>query len=173
MKHILTFAFSLAILFAQGQNVHFSFTDGTQQSYALQDVRKATFTADVMNVHLTDGTVYSWNVSTIDHYEYDELVTTGSDLQNSTLAPMKVYPNPTTGSLAVEYALESDATVHFEVRDLQGRTVHQVELGLQTAGPYIAQWDGLGADGRAIAAGTYLCRIVTQRMQMSRTFIIQ
>lgn len=173
MKHLLTLVFSTATVLAHGQNVHFSFTDGTQQSYALQEVRKANFTDDVMSLHLMDGTVYSWNVSTIVHYEYDEFVSTGSELQNSTLAPMKVYPNPTTGHLSVEYALEADASVNLEVRDLQGRTVRKMELGTQPAGTHTAQWDGRGAEGRAVAAGTYLCRIITPRVQMSRTFIIQ
>jgi len=159
-------------LAAQGQNVHFNFTDGTQQSYALQDVRKATFTDDVMNLHLTDGTIYSWNVSTIGHYQFDELVT-GTGPEAAALAPMKVYPNPTTGSLSVEYALEADAPVSLEVRDMQGRTVRQMELGTQPTGTHTAQWDGLDSEGHAVAAGTYLCRIVTPRVQMSRTFIIQ
>jgi hypothetical protein len=158
---------------AQVHNIHFNFTDGTQQSYALQDVRKTTFTDDVMNLHLTDGTVYSWNVSTIDHYAFDELVTTDNAQQNPVLAPMKVYPNPTTGRLSVEYALETEASVSFEVRDLQGRIVSMLEQGTRPAGSHTAHWDGTDAEGRAVAGGTYLCRIITPRVQMSRTFIIQ
>jgi hypothetical protein len=164
---------SLFTLGLRAQNVHFNFTDGTQQSYALQDVRKTTFTDDVMNLHLTDGTVYSWNVSTIGHYEFDELVTTGVGPQAAALAPMKVYPNPTTGRLSVDYALEADAPVSLELRDMQGRTVRIMELGTQPAGSHTAQWDGTDAQGRPAAAGTYLCRIITPRVQMSRTFIIQ
>jgi flagellar basal-body rod modification protein FlgD len=173
-KQLLTLTFLAASTVAvQAQNVHFNFTDGTQQSYALQDVRKTTFTDDVMNLHLTDGTVYSWNVSTIGHYEFDELVTVGNEPHAPTLALMKVYPNPTTGSLSVEYALEAETSVTIELRDMQGRTVRQMELGTQPAGQHTAQWDGTDTQGRPAAAGTYLCRIITPRVQMSRTFIIQ
>ncbi len=173
-KHILTFTVLAATTVAvQGQNVHFNFTDGTQQSYTLEDVRKTTFTDDVMNLQLTDGTIYSWNVSTIGHYEFDELVTVGNEPQVATLAPMKVYPNPTTGSLSVEYALEVETPVTIELRDMQGRTVRQMELGKRPAGQHTAQWDGTDSQGRPAAAGTYLCRIITPRVQMSRTFIIQ
>jgi hypothetical protein len=164
---------SLFTLGLRAQSVHFNFNDGTQQSYALQDVRKTTFIDDVMNLHLTDGTIYSWNVSTIGHYEFDELVTTGGEPQAAALAPMKVYPNRTAGSLSVEYALETDAPVSLEVRDMQGRTVRIMELGTQPAGSHTAQWDGTDAQGRPAAAGTYLCRIITPWVQMSRTFIIQ
>jgi hypothetical protein len=172
-NYIITFIILAVTTAVQGQNVHFSFTDGTQQSYALLNVRRTTFTDDVMSLHLTDGTIYSWNVSTIGHYVFDELTTTGSELPNSTLAPMKVYPNPTTGRLSVEYALEADAPVTLQVQDVHGRTVRQMDLGLQSSGPHTAQWDGNDTDGSPMAAGTYLCRISTPRMQMSRTFIIQ
>jgi hypothetical protein len=168
----VTFALNVSLLTVNGQNIRFNFTDGTQQSYALIDVRKATFTDDVMNLHLTDGTIFSWNVSTIGHYEFDELVT-GTGQQVATLAPMKVYPNPTTGSLSMEYALEAETSVTIELRDMQGRTLRQMELGTQPAGKHTAQWDGTDAEGLPAAAGTYLCRIITPRVQMSHTFIIQ
>ena len=37
----------------------------TQSSYGLEDVRKITFDGDLMNLHLLDGSLYTWNVSTI------------------------------------------------------------------------------------------------------------
>jgi hypothetical protein len=172
--HLLTLTLLATALASHGQNVHFNFTDGTQQSYALQDVRKATFTDDVMNLHLTGGTVYSWNISTIDHYTYGEgLVTSVVDNAGSQLPPMHLFPNPTTGQLAVNYTLDVRMPVRLEVRDMQGRTVRQMELGTLPAGNHTAQWDGLDNDGKAVAAGTYLCRIVTPRVQVSRTFIIK
>jgi hypothetical protein len=174
MRDLLLFVLTLLpFCAATGQNVHFSFTDGTQQSYALEDVRKATFTDDVMNLHLTDGTIYSWNISTIDHYTYDEgLITSMVDEAGSQLPPMHIYPNPTTGQLTVNYTLDARMPVSLEVRDLQGRTVRQMELGIQSTGAHTAQWDSLDSNGHAVAAGTYLCRIVTPRVQMSRTFIV-
>jgi hypothetical protein len=174
MRDLLLFVLALLpFCAATGQNVYFSFTDGGQQSYALEDVRKATFTDDVMNLHLTDGTIYSWNISTVDHYTYGEgLVTSVADEAGSQLPPMHLYPNPTTGQLTVNYNLDARMPVSLEVRDLQGRTVRQMELGIQPTGAHTAQWDGLDSKGHAVAAGTYLCRIVTPRLQMSRTFIV-
>jgi hypothetical protein len=172
--HLFLLNLLMAAVAAQGQNIHFRFTDGSQQSYALQDVRRSTFTDGVMNLHLTDGTIYSWNISTIDHYTYGEgLVTSVVDDAGSQLPPMHLFPNPTTGQLTVNYILDARMPVSLEVRDLQGRTVRQMELGTQPKGSHTAQWDGLDSEGHAVAAGTYFCRIVTPRLQMSRTFVIQ
>ena len=65
----------MALLFSvglQAQSIHFNYTDGTNNSYSLVDVRKITFDADLMKLHLWDGTVYAWNVSTIGDYQYNE-----------------------------------------------------------------------------------------------------
>lgn len=159
---------------ANSQSIYFSFTDNTEQSYIIDDTRKATFTGDVMNLHLIDGTVYSWNLSTMKHYTYNEgLVTSLEGNAGNKLAPMSIYPNPTTGQLVVNYTLDARMLASLEVLDLQGRLVRHIELGTQELGAHIAKWDGLDNNGHAATAGTYLCRIITPRVQMSRTFIIQ
>jgi hypothetical protein len=164
---------SLFTLGLRAQNVHFNFNDGTQQSYALQDVRKKTFSPSAISLHLTDGTIYSWNYDVLGNYIFEEQLGTGIDETAEALTPMRVYPNPTSGSLSVEYALEAETSVTIELRDMQGRTVRTMELGTLPAGTHTAQWDGTDAQGRQAAAGTYLCRVITPRVQMSRTFIIQ
>jgi hypothetical protein len=159
---------------ANSQSILFSFTDNTEQSYVLGNTRKSTFSVNAMNLHLIDGTVYSWNLSTMKHYTYNEgLVTSLDGNAGSKLAPMSIYPNPTTGQLAVNYTLDVRMLVSLEVLDLQGRLVQHIELGTQEVGAHIAKWDGLDNNGHAAKAGTYLCRIITPRVQMSRTFIIQ
>jgi hypothetical protein len=170
---LLTLAF-VPFCAANGQSIHFSFTDGAQQSYVLDDTRKATFTGDVMSLHLTDGTIYSWNLSTMNYYTYYEGLVTSAEIGDaSQLPPMHLYPNPTTGQLTVNYTMDALMLVNLEVLDLQGRTVRHMELGEQSVGASTVQWDGLDNGGKSVAAGTYLCRIITPRVQMSRTFIIQ
>lgn len=157
----------------QGQNVHFSFTDGTQLSYPLQEIRKASFSNDTMSLHLTDGTVFSWDISTIGHYEYDELAGIHPEEQVNTLVPFSIYPNPTEGHLTVKFELVSKTTVYLEVCDQYGHILRQIELGTLPSGTHTAQWDGQDEVHKRVAAGTYICRIRTPRMQMSRTFIVQ
>jgi len=68
MKLFLFISLMLFTTELNAQSIHFNYTDGTNASYNLEDVRKITFDADVMNLHLWDGSVYSWNVSTIGYY---------------------------------------------------------------------------------------------------------
>ncbi len=56
------------------QTVFFYFTNGSTQSFAVADIRKLTFEGDEQVLWLNDGTQYTWNVSTIGQYEFEEMV---------------------------------------------------------------------------------------------------
>ena len=71
-KILLGFIAMLISTISFSQKIHFNYTDSTKSSYGLEDVRKITFEGDVMNLHLLDGSLYAWNVSTIGNYEYEE-----------------------------------------------------------------------------------------------------
>ncbi len=51
---VLTLLFNIEL---RAQSVHFNYGNGTNASYNLSDLRKITFDADLMNMHLFDGTV--------------------------------------------------------------------------------------------------------------------
>ena len=75
------------------QSIYFNYTNGTTASYALADVRKITFDGDVMSLHFVDGSLYSWNVSTIGYYQYDEsLVNAQEWLDQANAWEVSVYP---------------------------------------------------------------------------------
>ena len=99
----------LTLLFTAGlraQSIHFKFTDDTKASYKLQDVRKITFDADVMNLHLRDGSVYAWNVSTIGHYLYNELPLNVEEwLNQANVWDVTVYPNPFIDAVVLEFSM--------------------------------------------------------------------
>jgi flagellar hook assembly protein FlgD len=157
-----------------GQNVHFNFTDGTAESFPLLDVRSITFSDAVMNLHLNNGTTLSWNVSTIGHYTYDEFavgIESTSSSANQTV--LKVFPNPSSGQLTLEYTLDDSTPVVIEIHDMQGRMLRQVLNATQPTGPQQVLWDGLDNAGIPLASGSYLCRVVTPKVHMSRTVIIQ
>ena len=69
---VLALALVLLTVSSQAQSIYFNYTNGTNASYLLEDVRKITFDNDVMNLHFLDGTLYAWNVSTIGYYQYEE-----------------------------------------------------------------------------------------------------
>lgn len=174
MRYYLALA-SLLLLVSSGkaQSVYFHFTDGTQRNYLLYEVEQFNFQGDVLNLVLEDGTTYSWNPSTIEHYRFDVLTGMDNHAQAATLMPLRIYPNPMAEELTIEYSLDSETAVVLQVCDMQGRTVWDAELGKQQPGQHTVYWNGRDNGGGSTAAGTYLCRIVTQKFQMSNILIIQ
>jgi len=111
----------------KSQSVYFNYTDGTNAGYNLEDVRKITFVADEMNLQLLDGSVYSWNVSSIGHYQYDENPLGIDELLNKANAwQVSVFPNPATNVLNVRYNLPTEDKILIAVFDLQGKLLLEV-----------------------------------------------
>ena len=146
------------------QSIHFNYTDGTNSSYNLQDVRKITFDADVMNLHLLDGSVYAWNVSSIGYYEYDESLVTVEDWLNKANAwDVAVYPNPTDGLLNVQFNLPKEDKVIIGLYDLQGKGILEKSLGNITTGEHKEM-----LDLTQLPNGTYVCRITGQHYSITK-----
>lgn len=70
-------------------------------------------------------------------------------------------PNPfTVGSTTViGYTMPADGKVTVRVYDVLGREVATLVDGVQSAGTYAAEWNGLTMTGAPVQAGVYYCRI--------------
>jgi hypothetical protein len=146
------------------QSIHFNYTNGTNASYNLQDVRKITFDADVINLHLLDGSVYSWNVSSIGFYEYDESSVNIEDWLNHANAwDVSVYPNPTDGLLNVQFNLPKEDKLFIGLYDVQGKLILEKSLGNSVAGEHKEMFDLTTFPG-----GTYVCRISGQQHSITK-----
>ena len=151
----------------RAQSIHFNYTDGTNASYNLTDVRKITFDADLMNLHFLDGTVYAWNVSTIGDYQYDESSLNVQEwLSNANAWEVVIFPNPTSTTLNVRYNLPKEDELTIALFDMQGKLIHQKNLGKQVSGEY---QETLGLT--SISQGTYVCRISGQQNSIAKTVI--
>jgi flagellar hook assembly protein FlgD len=168
---LLTLAFGP--LLAQAQTVFFHFTDGSTQSYAVADIRKLTFVGDEQVLWLNDGTQYTWNVSTIGQYEFDETI--GIEHIASGLAPLQlsVFPNPATAEVTLDTELPQAARLVVDILDLQGRVVRSLYAGERPAGPYRLQWDTTDGRGARVAPGTYLVRLATPYGSSTKPVVIQ
>lgn len=156
MKKILLGFIGLCISTAiYGQKIHFDYTDGTHVTYALEDVRKITFSGDVMNLHLLDGSAYSWNVSTISQYDYEEPPLSTQTLLNKANAwDLKIFPNPTSTNLNVSFNLPQADDIGITLYDLQGKVVLEKKLGVTAEGKHQQI-----LDISALTNGVYVCRI--------------
>jgi len=136
------------------QNIHFNYTDGSSANYNLEDVRKITFEADVMNLYLWDGSIYSWNVSTIGNYNYEEASSNIQELLNNVNAwNFSVSPNPTNTILNINFNLPKADEVLIGLYDMNGKLIIEKNLGSKVAGEYQEL-----LDLTTIPQGTYICR---------------
>ena len=137
------------------QEVHFKYKNSSQSSYGLEDVRKITFEGDVMNLHLLDGTLYAWNVSTIGHYKYEETALNTQEFLNKANAwNLSVFPNPTSTNLNVSFNLPKADEMSIALYDFQGKIVLEKQLGTKAMGKYQELFNI-----SALPNGVYVCRI--------------
>ena len=149
------------------QSVYFNYTDGTNATYNLQDVRKITFNADVMQLQLWDGSLYEWNVSTIGYYQYDEtIVNTQEWLNQANTWQVRVFPNPTSTVLNVRFQLPKEDQVSISLSDLQGKLLLTKNIGTKTAGEHLETLDLSG-----LPQGNYSCRISGQQQTITKQVI--
>jgi hypothetical protein len=159
-------AFSTSI---KAQSVYFNYTDGSNAAYNLSDVRKITFVADEMNLLLLDGSVYSWNVSSIGNYQFDENPLGVDELLNiANIWQVAVFPNPATNLLNVKYNLPTVDNILISVFDLRGKLLLEVDKGKRTKGEHEEI-----LDISKLPAGQYVCRINRQTNTISKNIIKQ
>tara|TARA_B100001094_G_C18155089_1_gene785953 strand:+ start:582 stop:1094 length:513 start_codon:yes stop_codon:yes gene_type:complete len=154
-KILLGFIAMLISTISFSQKIHFNYTDSTKSSYDLEDVRKITFSDDVMNLHLLDGSEYSWNVSTIGQYEYEETaLNTQEFLDKANAWDLAIFPNPTSTNLNVSFNLPQADDISITLYDLQGKVVLEKNLGTTAVGKHQQV-----LDISALTNGIYVCKI--------------
>ncbi len=88
-----------------------------------------------------------------------------------TLAPMlptafaldQNAPNPFNPTTTIRFALPEASQVNLVVYDLNGRAIRTLATGAFQPGNHSVVWDGLDANGRAVASGTYVYRLTTEK----------
>ncbi len=75
------------------------------------------------------------------------------------LTLMAPSPNPFNPSTEIAFELARSADVTLQVFDLRGQMVRELVRGVQPAGEFRANWNGLDRDGRQVASGTYFFRL--------------
>jgi hypothetical protein len=87
-----------------------------------------------------------------------------TDVANDRLPTRRLSGAPNPLSLATTIRFETPAPggrAKLEVFDASGRRVVKLVDGLVSAGPHGVRWTGIGADGRRVKPGLYLCRLET------------
>jgi hypothetical protein len=142
-QHFLSLAAIVLLLIGSfqsstGQSIYFNYTDGVSTTYALQDVRKIDFSGDMMNLHLFDGTVYSWNISAVNFYEYqpEAPIIVEEWLGKANDSQVKVFPNPGNGEQTIALAIAKEQRMLLQLLDANGQLVMERQLGILSKGEH-------------------------------------
>ncbi|MEX2590715.1 MAG: T9SS type A sorting domain-containing protein [Chitinophagales bacterium] len=156
MKHLLA-TIILGLLLSSGlmaQNILFDYADGSSASYEIDDVRKITFEDTLMNLHLVDGSIYTWGINSINHFKYDEITSLNEAIENVNSFDVNVFPNPTEDILHVMYNLSDVDEITITLYDIKGKVIKEQRMGKQAKGQHQEAFSV--AD---LPQGNYLCRV--------------
>ena len=93
-------------------------------------------------------------------------------LAGSTVMLSPAYPNPTRGSVRIEFALPSAGSTTLRVYDLSGREIRTLVDGPIPAGAHSIRWDGRSASGVAVKPGLYFYSLRTAGKDVTRRVVL-
>jgi hypothetical protein len=78
-------------------------------------------------------------------------------------AVSRIYPNPSRGSVEIEYQLPKTSDVTMQVHNIAGQLVGSICAGVKPAGRHSIEWNGSG-----LPNGVYICRLQAGAFQATR-----
>ncbi|MEQ9299501.1 MAG: FISUMP domain-containing protein [Cyclobacteriaceae bacterium] len=79
-----------------------------------------------------------------------------SSLADERTALIKVVPNPSTGSVEIQYGKPINTSAVLRILSLQGKVMRQQQL---SKGTLSIQWDGTDESGAPVPTGIYICQV--------------
>ncbi len=157
---------------AWAQFVTYRFTDGSSVVHPVTDIRSSDFDSGSMRVFLWNGTTYEWSLSDLANYRFSD-ISTAATADVFSLAPLNVYPNPSSGEVRIRVGTAVSGEAHVDVLDAQGRLVRTVHHGpIPDRSPDLV-WDGRDAQGHQVPGGSYVVRVVQGPRAAMRQVVIQ
>ncbi len=160
----------LSSFVANSQTVSFFFTTGANSSYNLSDIQNITYSGDTMNLKFNFGNTVSWNVNTIDYFQYNENPLELIEKVNNSNSVL-IYPNPTEDNINVNYTVGVSSHVQFDVLDIKGNLVKNLIDENKIAGNYKISFNILELSSDSFLIGTYLYRLIIGNQVFSHKVI--
>ncbi len=82
------------------------------------------------------------------------------------------YPNPFNPQTTIRFSLPHSAEVRVVVYDQLGRLVRTLVQGSRPAGTHTVIWDGRNDEGRQVASGVYVYKIISGTRSISRKMLL-
>ncbi len=84
----------------------------------------------------------------------------------------RLWPNPTSGTIAVTYAIAGAGRVQLDVYDVSGRLVRRLVDGERRAGTETVVWNGKSEAGSGVKDGVYFTRLTGPGVRATRRVIL-
>lgn len=151
-----------------GQEVTFDYSNSNSVNYALADIDNITFTGDILNLELNDGTIISRNINTIEKFQYSNVNVGIKDMLGIIEEiSLKLYPNPNEGSFQISYSLLSAENIQINMLSQNGTLVKEVFNGENEIGDY-----NLNINLDDLASGVYICQFYIGQSSISKQVIL-
>ena len=151
-----------------GQEVTFDYSNSNSVNYALADIYNITFTGDILNLELNDGTIISRNINTIEKFQYNNVNVGIKDMLGIIEEiSLKLYPNPNEGEFQISYSLLSAENIQINMLSQNGTLVKEVFNGENEIGDY-----NLNINLDDLASGVYICQFYIGQSSISKQVIL-
>ena len=105
----------------QAQDLYIQFNSGASVNYGLSTVDRITFSTTDMQVHISGSSLQSYGMDSISYYNYQP-TTTGVETANAaSTKQLKLFPNPTSGKVQLNFILEEASEVQIMLYSLSGQ----------------------------------------------------
>ncbi|MBN1425773.1 carboxypeptidase regulatory-like domain-containing protein [Candidatus Fermentibacteria bacterium] len=81
-------------------------------------------------------------------------------------------PNPAAGEVAITFSVPRSSRSTLLVRDLTGRVLSRMDLGVLDAGEHGVRWHGVDQNGTTLPNGTYHCQLVACGQSASNLIVL-
>jgi len=151
---------------AQSTFIQLHFTDGTQQNFALNNLRKIDFSDTQVRLHQADETIIAWNYNLIDFYRYTDVETNVADAESfSTEIRMDIFPNPATNILNVNYSIPVKETIQIAIYSMSGNRILDQRINNK------AESGAWQHDVSDLPSGIYVLMMQGAQFSISKTII--
>ncbi len=83
-----------------------------------------------------------------------------------------IFPNPFNPQTTIAFDLARAGMIEVAIFGVRGERVRMLESGNQPVGRYQVTWNGRDDRGRAVATGTYICRLMTAQGSQTRKMVL-
>ncbi|MDY0150659.1 MAG: FlgD immunoglobulin-like domain containing protein [Candidatus Cloacimonas sp.] len=100
-------------------------------------------------------------------------VASEDDIAPATVALcMMAYPNPFMCNTTVSYKLSQSAQTELNIYNIRGQLVRKLVNEPLSSGQHTVTWDGKDDNGKPLASGMYLCRIISAGKQETHKMLL-